>query len=279
MAALLRSAAGPLRRSLVPSVAASSSAFTRVFATPSVKLYQYEICPFCCKLKAFLDWQQIGYQTVEVNPLTKAEIKFSEKYRKVPIAMLDDQQVNDSVEIMSQIAAQSEEPAIREAMADPETVKWLQWCDKELAVLLFPNITRSMGESWQAFRYISEVPTFGFGAKLANQFAGSVAMCLANGRLKKKYNITDERKQLAETVQVWLDAVGQGPFLKGEQLSVSDVAVYGVISAVRGLKAHADLMESKPALQAWSDRVRSAIGESRRIEAQKVVRTYGPTAA
>ena len=42
---------------------------------PSLILYQYQICPFCNKTKAFLDYVAIPYKIVEVNPLTKAELK------------------------------------------------------------------------------------------------------------------------------------------------------------------------------------------------------------
>ena len=42
---------------------------------PSVTLYQYQICPFCNKAKALLFYAGIRYETVEVNPLTKAELK------------------------------------------------------------------------------------------------------------------------------------------------------------------------------------------------------------
>ena len=56
-----------------------------------VKLYQYQNCPFCCKVRAFLDYYGIDYEKVEVNPLLKSEIKFSE-YRKVPIAIVDGNQ-------------------------------------------------------------------------------------------------------------------------------------------------------------------------------------------
>ncbi len=59
-----------------------------------VKLYQYQTCPFCCKVRAFLDYYGIEYEKVEVNPLLRKEIKFS-GYRKVPIAMVGDVQVND----------------------------------------------------------------------------------------------------------------------------------------------------------------------------------------
>lgn len=49
--------------------------------------YFIDICPFCCKLKAFLDWKRIPYSAVDVNPISKQEIAFSENYRKVPIGM------------------------------------------------------------------------------------------------------------------------------------------------------------------------------------------------
>lgn len=49
-------------------------------------LYQYKTCPFCSKVRAFLDFHALPYKVVEVNPVRKAEIKFS-SYRKVPILL------------------------------------------------------------------------------------------------------------------------------------------------------------------------------------------------
>ena len=44
------------------------------------------------------------YETVEVNPLNKREIKpWSGDYRKVPIAMVDGEQINDSPVITSRL--------------------------------------------------------------------------------------------------------------------------------------------------------------------------------
>ena len=42
----------------------------------TVQLYQYAICPFCNKAKALLDYARVPYQSIEVNPLNKAEIKW-----------------------------------------------------------------------------------------------------------------------------------------------------------------------------------------------------------
>ncbi|XP_021514052.1 prostaglandin E synthase 2 [Meriones unguiculatus] len=67
-------------------------------------LYQYKTCPFCSKVRAFLDFHSLPYKVVEVNPVRRAEIKFS-SYRKVPILVAQEgdrlQQLNDSSVIIS----------------------------------------------------------------------------------------------------------------------------------------------------------------------------------
>lgn len=44
---------------------------------------------------AFLDYYKVPYKVVEVNPIFKKEIKWSE-YKKVPILMVDGAQMIDS---------------------------------------------------------------------------------------------------------------------------------------------------------------------------------------
>lgn len=60
---------------------------------PSITLYQYQTCPFCCKARAFLEYYGLEYSIVEVNPLTRKEIKFSQ-YKKVPITVVNGVQVS-----------------------------------------------------------------------------------------------------------------------------------------------------------------------------------------
>lgn len=88
---------------------------------PHIKLFQYEICPFSCKVKAALDFLDLPYATVrasaeprqlgldvlfrfcsandqcwllsisvqvEVTPGRHKELKFSRDYRRVPIMMV-----------------------------------------------------------------------------------------------------------------------------------------------------------------------------------------------
>ncbi|CAB1319608.1 unnamed protein product [Coregonus sp. 'balchen'] len=69
-------------------------------------LYQYKTCPFCSKVRAFLDYHGLPYEIVEVNPVMRKEIKWS-TYRKVPIVMVNgDVQLNDSSVIISALKTQ-----------------------------------------------------------------------------------------------------------------------------------------------------------------------------
>jgi len=51
-------------------------------------LYQYQSCPFCCKVRAYLDYHGFSYDIVEVNSVWRSEIRWS-KYKKVPIVVCD----------------------------------------------------------------------------------------------------------------------------------------------------------------------------------------------
>lgn len=49
--------------------------FSSDITAPVIKLYQYHICPFCNITKSALSYANLDYEAVEVNPLTKAELK------------------------------------------------------------------------------------------------------------------------------------------------------------------------------------------------------------
>ncbi|KAE9588266.1 hypothetical protein Lal_00002755 [Lupinus albus] len=78
----MRRASSDLASSLLTRTITASSSRSAAASSPnrflhSVVLYQYEACPFCNKVKAFLDYYDIPYKVVEVNPLSKKEIKWS----------------------------------------------------------------------------------------------------------------------------------------------------------------------------------------------------------
>ncbi|MDK0740079.1 glutaredoxin domain-containing protein, partial [Clostridium perfringens] len=40
-------------------------------------LYQYQTCPFCCKVRAFLDYHGFSYDVVEVNSVWRTQLKWT----------------------------------------------------------------------------------------------------------------------------------------------------------------------------------------------------------
>jgi len=73
-----------------------------------ITLFQYQACPFCTKVRAYLDFAGVSYDVVEVNPVTKKQVGWS-IYKKVPTVIIKVkegyQQLNDSSMIISSLAS------------------------------------------------------------------------------------------------------------------------------------------------------------------------------
>lgn len=78
-------------------------------------LFQFQTCPFCCKVRAFLDYAGLSYSVVEVDAVLRQSIKWSQS-KKVPIVLVrskdgDYVQLNDSSMIISAISSILVDPA------------------------------------------------------------------------------------------------------------------------------------------------------------------------
>ncbi|KAJ8771901.1 hypothetical protein K2173_027078 [Erythroxylum novogranatense] len=231
-----------------------------------VVLYQYEACPFCNKVKAFLDYYDIKYKVVEVNPISKKEIKWSD-YKKVPILMVDGEQLIDSSVIIDKLSNKvlSKKADDDTSNADDEEKKWRRWVDNHLVHVLSPNIYRNTSEALESFDYITSNGNFSFTEKMTVKYAGAVAMYIVSKKLKKKYNITDERAALYEAAETWVDALDGRQFLGGSKPNLADLAVFGVLRPIRHLKSGRDMVEHTRIGQ-WYTRMENAVGESSRIK-------------
>ncbi|OIW16055.1 hypothetical protein TanjilG_04590 [Lupinus angustifolius] len=227
-----------------------------------VVLYQYEACPFCNKVKAYLDYYDIPYKVVEVNPLSKKEIKWSE-YQKVPILVVDGDQLNDSSAIIDKLG-QKIMPK-KKANENDEETKWRQWVDNHLVHVLSPNIYRNATEALESFDYITSNGNFSYTEKFSVKYAGAAAMYFVSKKLKKKYNITDERASLYEAAETWVDALNGREFLGGSKPNLADLSVFGVLRPIRYLRAGKDMVEHTR-IGDWFTRMESVVGESSRIK-------------
>ncbi|XP_057766107.1 uncharacterized protein LOC130986657 [Salvia miltiorrhiza] len=230
------------------------------FRPKEVVLYQYEACPFCNKVKAFLDYYDIPYKIVEVNPLSKKETKWSE-YKKVPILMVDGEQMVDSSDIIDKLYRKINPDVSTNSAEESEEKKWRRWVDNHLVHVLSPNIYRTISEAIDSFDYITTKGNFSFMEKLSAKYAGAGAMYFISKRLKKRHNITDERAALYEAAETWVDALQGRDFLGGTKPNLADLSVFGVLKSIRYLRAGKDMVEHTR-IGDWYDRMENVVGVS-----------------
>lgn len=212
---------------------------------------------------------------VEVNPLTKAELKsWSGDYRKVPIAKIDGQQVNGSDEILNALLdhpyvvsklEQKWQPidvmTMKKFRLSESATRWLQFAKEDLAVLMYANISQSLTEAFKAFDYVRGTKTFSPVQKIAIRGVAPLAMRFASSKIKSKRGITDEREALNQILDTWeVEGLGNGTrnFSSGlASPNLGDIAVFGTLRAVEGLPAHdRAISERGGAIKEWYDRMR-----------------------
>ena len=254
---------------------------------PSITLYQYAICPFCHKAKALLSYVGIEpSQTIEVNPLTKAELPKGD-YRKVPIAIVDDRQVNGSDDIVRALldheyvestlrsrwkggelqvengdeseASHGKCMTMDSFRSSDNSRKWADFASNDLAGLMYPNICRTLSDSFAAFGYVDSVSTFSPIQKGLIKGVGSLAMYMAASKIKKKRHIDDEQEALREAIRKWeqegLDG-GKKSFGSGQkQPDLGDITVWGTLRSVEGLPAFDMALATSQVVKEWYGRM------------------------
>ncbi|KAK9802683.1 hypothetical protein WJX73_005605 [Symbiochloris irregularis] len=289
-----------LGASLLPASAAAEAAAPEPaaldpYAAPArltgvpkdITVYQYEVCPFCNKVKAFLDYHKLPYITVEVSPLTKSELKWSD-YRKVPLVMLDDEAVGDSTAVITRLAAelkeakQDDQPSkarswfssrgspARDSAAESgqDEERWRRWVDERLVRVVTVNIYRNLGESYQTFKYINDTGKFGMFEGPATRTTGATMMWFIARRLVKKYGIQgDLREELYAVAAEWVQGLADGQFMGGGAPNLADISAFGVIRSITGTDTFMDLMHNTK-ISEWYERMMAAVGDSSRLLAK-----------
>jgi len=223
-------------------------------------LYQYRICPFCHRVRSLLDYMNINYKTIEVDPLTKTELSFSKDYKKVPVAIIKDDIIGDSSKIIKEIISSNNNKNLNmKEFLTNDTDEWIEWSEKKLAVMLYPNITRSLEESWETFGYVNDVKEWSLPHRMIVRILGTGAMSMANKKIKEKYGIKNEREELKQVCKQWSDAVGKKKFLHGDKITVPDLMIYGVLRSINSTRTFNEIMSDNANLEQWYKRVDNSI--------------------
>lgn len=224
-----------------------------------VTLYQFELCPYCHKVRAGLELKGLTYRKVEVNPMNKKELPKlpAGAPRKVPVLDVGGELLWDSTVILAYLDEHfpgalrflPEDAAVR---ARAEQVEG--WVDDALTFALPTVIYGTWGEAVKAAQVTARTSNFGLLQNLMVRAGGSVVMHEVSKRILKKRGQTDGRAWLSRELDQLEDWLGVQPFICGDNLTLADVATHGALTCIQEFPAFAEMM-SRPRLAAWYARV------------------------
>eukprot|EP01012_Entosiphon_sulcatum_P048900 TRINITY_DN6746_c0_g1_i1.p1 TRINITY_DN6746_c0_g1~~TRINITY_DN6746_c0_g1_i1.p1 ORF type:complete len:249 (+),score=50.62 TRINITY_DN6746_c0_g1_i1:694-1440(+) len=195
----------------------------------TVGVYGFKVSPPCNKVYAYLDYHSIPYKFVNVNMPVKAELFFSPYYKRVPIAVVNGKQVNDSAKILEELQGRpySEEEAKQMEVVDKKIIP--------AAELVMFATKESVG-------------------KVAPEFNEVVAWFVSQSLPKKVQRAYPgaDAAQFRPTVVELLAARGTKPYLGGEQPNAVDLALFGVLRNMASLHETQEVLRL-PTVQPWYD--------------------------
>ena len=233
-----------------------------------VVLYRYLTCPFCGKVKAFLDQHKIPYVCVEVDPLTKSQMK-GLNYGKVPFMQVKTASgellsLADSYDIVSIL---SEKVGASAAIETPEAKEWREWGSEKFIRYVTLNLNRSVSDAWNSAAYIDVAEEIPAVNRFLSKFFGSITMyiivqhAITKPKLVKMgYDGGDARQALYAETNHWVkEGLAGRPFYGGSAPNGVDTDIYGIINAIRGLPLYMDVLRNTEARE-WIHRMDKVCG-------------------
>jgi len=216
-------------------------------------LYGFQTCPFCWKVRSLLNWKGVEYSSVEVDPVTKAEIRWA-NWKSVPVFVdADGTQVNDSNSILHYVdeklggAARFARNGKNEAQD-----RWLSFSDQTLAKSIVPVVYGDFRSSLAAMAYVTSVERFSGWQAFKAKWLGAVVMRLVGRSRAKLFDLPPE-----ENLSAQLDLLSGAfspDFLGGSAPDGADFANYGILRSTQGLRGF-DIVEGHPTAGPWYRRM------------------------
>lgn len=219
-------------------------------------LYCFETCPFCFKIKALLGARGIKYSKIEVDPMSHAELKWSD-WTKVPVFIdKDGTQVNDSNYILHYID-NNNNPEFPRHGEDLEQDEWMDFSNMILGKSIVAVIYSSYYTSLKALDYVTKVDKFSFISRIVNKWLGAFIMRMVGRSRAKKFELKPR-----ENLQYQLDHMStgfRGDFFGGSTPNGADFANYGILRSMQGLHGF-DILRGHNLVRPWYDRMQLLSG-------------------
>lgn len=238
---------------------------------PVIELFRYTTCPYCSKVKAFLDYYDVPHDLVEVEPMFKSQISES-RYKKLPQIRFGGEGGTYLVDSDLIVETLAELVGAGAQLQDDEVQRWRAWCRESLVRHVTLNINLSLMDAWRGYAYIDAFDTIPFANKLFLKVMGAPIMYLV-AKYKTRPTLIkagelsdgeDPRSVFHRQVDRYVKESNlseRKPFHGGSKPDLADLDVYGTLQSVRGHKVYDDLLSST-SIASWLARMDKETGKA-----------------
>ncbi len=223
----------------------------------AVTLYQFELCPFCHKVKASLELKGIPFKKVEVNPINKKELPELEgnERKKVPVLEIDGTLVSDSTKILAHLEAIN--PSLSPEGAALEKSEMVEaWVNDDLAQILPAVIYGKVRDAARAAKVVARTSNFGFFQNAMVRGGGSLIMNRVAKKIMARRGGGDPTEMLEAEMDKFEEWLGDQDYVCGDTISVGDAATHGCLTCIQEFPAFTTIMKRKRVAD-WFARVQA----------------------
>jgi len=224
-----------------------------------LRLHQFHISPYCDKIRRALRWKGQVFEVVEV-PLAQAPaLRKMNPAGKLPILEHDGELIPDSTDIARHLEEHFPEPPLYPS--DPK-LRGLchvleDWADESL---YFYEMALRFTFPHNAERFVPKLVEH--DGILIQSLAPHVIPRMMRTQTRRQGVGRRSDAQIVSDVARHLDAVDGllegGDWLVGDALSIADLSVFAELACIRGTDEGGKLVEGRPRVGTWMDRVDAA---------------------
>ncbi|HRK71453.1 MAG TPA: glutathione S-transferase family protein [Micropepsaceae bacterium] len=219
-------------------------------------LYQFDISPFCDKVRRILNVKGQDYAIREVKISQAGRLRDISPSGKYPVLDHDGQRISDSTDIAHYLERLFPQPPL--VPADPHEAALVHvledWADESL---YFQEMTMRLvwpqnAKHWAPILLKDEGALFRMiGPRMVPKIAARQSKAQGTGRKSQAQIITDLERH-ADAVAGLL---GARNYLVGKMLSLADISVFAQLFCIDGTPEGKAVIDARPGLRAWMTRV------------------------
>lgn len=227
-----------------------------------ITLYQFDISPFCDKIRRILNVKQLAYSLHEVRLAEASRLKSVSPTGKFPAIEVEGQVIVDSTEIAYFLERRFPQPVlVPKEPREAALVHMLEdWADESL---YFYEMTMRLSWANNAKRWVPELIKHerglmrAMGRRMIPSVIARVTKAQGVGRKRRDQVVKDVTRHV-RAIGDWL---GDRQWLVGEGLTLADIAVFSQLACISGTEEGAAVIQAVPPTAAWLRRVDQATAQ------------------